>query len=68
MRLNTSILYDAVGHAFRACALCDDGHVRSIKIHGARAQYSTSISGEISVRGDGVIMFSRRMTPERIPF
>lgn len=58
--LKTSISYDALGHAFRAVALCDDGHVRTIKINGGRAQYSTSISGAVSARVDGVILFTEK--------
>jgi len=56
----TSISYDARGHAFRAVALCDDGKVRAVKINGNRAQYSTSISGEVSARADGVILFTAK--------
>ena len=59
-KLHTSITYDARGHAFRAVALCDDGKVRSIKINGARAQYSTSVSGEVSATESGTILFTAR--------
>ena len=58
--MKTSISYDARGHAFRAVALCDDGKVRAVKINGGRAQYSTSISGEVCARADGVILFTTR--------
>jgi hypothetical protein len=58
--MKTSISYDARGKAFRAVALCDDGKVRAIKVNGARAQFSTSISGEISVSPAGVILFTAR--------
>lgn len=50
----TYLRRDALGRVFFARALCADGKVRSVKVRGKRAQYSTSVSGRIVSSPDGV--------------
>lgn len=50
----TYVRKDALGRTVFARAMCADGRVRSVKVRGARAQYSTSVSGRIVSLPDGV--------------
>ncbi len=58
--VKTSISYDARGKAFGAVALCADGRVRSVKVRGNAASYSTSVAGMLSVSPAGTVLFLER--------